>query len=98
MKNKPTLTEYLATRLCESDPSPTQNSAKDLAEELATVIHENCQDSFNMNNEEWDKINVTLAKFVEENLLYNAEKLAKDWAEDNEEWIKEIEEASHGQY
>lgn len=95
MKTKLTLTELLAKRICESN---SQNIAEDFAEELATTIHEEYQDEMEMTNDEWDKFNTTLVKFIEDELLEDAEKLAKDWTEDNAEWIKEREEASHGQY
>lgn len=95
MNNKLTLTEFLAKRICESG---SHNVTENLAEEIATTIHEEYQNEMEMTNDEWDKFNTTLVKFIESELLEDAEKLAKDWTEDNEEWIKEREEASHGQY
>lgn len=95
MKTKLTLTELLAKRICESD---SQNITENLAEEIAITIHEEYQDEMEMTNDEWDKLNTALAKFIECELLDDAEKLAKDWTEDNEEWVKEREEASRGQY
>lgn len=95
MKAKLTLTELLAKRICELD---SQNIAEDFAEELATVIHEEYQDEVDMTDSEWNCLLGKLSEYIEEFLIDNAEKLAKDWTEDNEEWIKEREEASHGQY
>lgn len=95
MNNKLTLIEFLAKRICESE---SQNIAEGFAEEIATTIHEEYQDEMEMTNDEWDKFNDALVKFIEDELLEDAEKLANDWSEDNEEWIKEREEASRGQY
>lgn len=95
MKTKLTLTEILTKRICESG---SHNIAEDFAEELATTIHEEYQDEMEMTDDEWDKFNTALVKFIEDELLEDAEKLANDWSEDNEEWIKEREEASRGQY
>lgn len=95
MNNKLTLTEFLAKRICESN---SQNITEDFAEEIATTIHEEYQDEMEMTNDEWDKFNTALVKFIEDELLEDAEKLAEEWTEDNEEWAKEREEASRGQY
>lgn len=95
MKNKLTMTEFLAKRICESN---SQNIAEDFAEELATVIHEEYQDEVEMTDSEWDGIRTALTLYIENRLLDQAEKLAKDWTEDNAEWAREREEASRGQY
>lgn len=95
MKTKLTLTELLAKRICESDP---HNITEDFAEELATVIHEEYQDEADMTDSEWSCLLSKLEEFIDQFLIDDAEKLAEDWAEDNADWAKEIEEASHGQY
>lgn len=95
MKTKLTLTELLAKRICESN---SHNIAEDFAEELATVIYEEYQDEVDMTDNEWNCLLGKLGEYIDEFLIDDAEKLAKDWTEDNVEWNKEIEEASRGQY
>lgn len=95
MNNKLTLIEFLAKRICESD---SHNVAEDFAEELATVIYEEYQDEVDMTDDEWSWLLGKIEEFIDQFLIDDAEKLVKEWAEENEDWIKEREEASRGQY
>lgn len=95
MNNKLTLTEFLAKRICESG---SQNIAENFADELATVIHECYQDEIDMTDDEWSWLLGKIEEFIDQFLIDDAEKLVKEWAEENEDWIKEREEASRGQY